>query len=902
MGLFSSLNPLRPRGDPKLPLYKEVPSKHHHHKHSSSSSSRRPLRSPTKERYSDSEFSSSGSQADDDDSDYSTTSPDSTSSADSSRRASAAATNMLLPKHHRRKPPSPPLPPPPPPPPRRRPGGVTTRPRFLYRLPNKVIRWLCILMMSTIVVFIFGLVRAAQVENRRVAEGRTEVVKKPVPAVWEQFGFLTRYYGGVRRLVGLEAGGLPEYPRLVGEKPWDGTEGKKGEKAGGGEKVVPKSKGFEGYKGAVLPGVGEVEECFLMEGVKVPGVRYLEGRPDGFPDNILGSYELLGLPEDVCFERFGRYGPYGYGYSIKKGGLGVGEHGEREGAEDVWGAGQEVDYRKVDWAGAQRRCYEANAKRYKPLVRKEAAPSGFYIGDGIGGSKLAVRDDKSPKVESVKPAAAGHNKTATEEEKSQEKPQGDLPRTAVVLRCWDEFQWKEEDILNLRALIAELSLASGGRYDVHLLVQVRNDARNPVWADDDAYRARINETVPEEFRGIATLWSQTQMLAVYQGIVDLFTRGPDLPVHGSYRGLQMAMQHFAYNHPEYDYFWQWEMDIRYTGHYYDLLTKLETWSKSQPRKGLWERNSRFYMPYVHGSWEDFKQMARVQTEHGTVTADNLWDKLPGSIRPPSSPVAKPQTETSVWGPLRPEDPKDWFEHEHDPVPPTSYERDKYTWGVGEESDLITLSPIFDPEGTSWKLASDITGYNTQRGLPPRRAQIITASRMSRRLLLLMHRETAYKKHHAFPEMWPATVALHHGLKAVYAPHPVFVDRAWPAEYLARVLNGGRNGASGGGRTSVYGDKEHNMRGLTWFYNAGFSGNLYRRWMGLRVNNDGGEEFELEVDETGTKDEKTPGGMRGGEGRMCLPPMLLHPVKEVELPVEEHRKEEDEVFVEVDPSA
>ncbi|KAK4202221.1 hypothetical protein QBC40DRAFT_322090 [Triangularia verruculosa] len=865
MGLFSSLNPLRPRGDhPKLPLYKEVPSstssRHQQHRHkpsSSSSSSSRALRSPTKERYSDSEFTSD-SEAD---SDYSS-SPG--SSPDSSRRTSPS--NMLLPA--RRKPPA----------------TSSRRPvrRFLYRLPNKVIRWLCILMMSTIVIFIFCLIRASQLENKRISEGKTDAVKKPVPPLWEQFDFLTRYYGGVRNLVGLE-GNTPQYPRLGDEKEWVAASD-----AATGTNAVPKSKDFVGeHRGSVVPKSG-IEECWLDGGkkVKVPGVRYLEGRPDGFPDNILGSYELLGLPEDVCFDRFGRYGPYGYGYSIKKGGLGVGEHGEREGAGEVWGAGQEVDYKRVDWADAQRRCYEANAGRFRPLVRKEAAPTGFYIGDGIKTGKLAARDGEAPK------------KNTTQEK----KPQSDLPRTAVVLRCWDEFNWKEEDILNLRALIAELSLASGGRYDVHLLVQVRNDARNPVWADDDAYRARINETVPEEFRGIATLWSQTQMLAVYQGIVDLFTRGPDLPVHGSYRGLQMAMQYFAHNHPEYDYFWQWEMDIRYTGHYYDLLTKLETWSKSQPRKGLWERNGRFYMPYVHGSWEDFKQMARVQTEHGTVTADNMWEKLPSSMnKSPSPPITKPQTETSIWGPLRPEDPRDWFEHEHDPVPPTSYERDKYTWGVGEEPDLITLSPIFDPEGTSWKLAGDITGYNTKSGLP-RRAQIITASRMSRRLLLLMHRETAFKKHHAFPEMWPATVALHHGLKAVYAPHPVFVDRAWPADYLARVLNGGRNGASGGGRTSVYGDKEHNMRGLTWFYNAGFSGNLYRRWMGLKVNNDGGEEFELEVDMTGTKDEKTPGGMRGGEGRMCLPPMLLHPVKEVELPVEEHRKEEDEVFVEVDPSA
>jgi hypothetical protein len=41
-------------------------------------------------------------------------------------------------------------------------------------------------------------------------------------------------------------------------------------------------------------------------------------------------------------------------------------------------------------------------------------------------------------------------------------------------------------------------------------------------------------------------------------------------------------------------------------------------------------------------------------------------------------------------------------------------------------------------------------------------------------------------------------------------------------------------------------------------------------VGYRVDNDGGEEEELV-----------------GEGRMCLPPMLLHPVKQVDL-VFEHQ--------------
>jgi hypothetical protein len=446
----------------------------------------------------------------------------------------------------------------------------------------------------------------------------------------------------------------------------------------------------------------------------------------------------------------------------------------------------------------------------------------------------------------------------------------------------------------MRSIISELSLASGGRYDVHLLVQVKNDAAHPIWADDEVYQQRIKDTVPEELQNMVTLWTETQMLSLYQGIHDLWSRGQDLPVHGVYRGLQMAMQYFAYNHPEYDYFWQWEMDIRYTGHYLDLFTKMEDWAQQQPRKGLWERNSRFYLPAEHGTWEDFKQMARVQTEMGAPGADNVWDGLK------KKPQELTRSEKAIWGPVRPVDENDWFEPENDPVPPRTYEHDKYQWGVGEQADLITLNPMFDPEGTTWLLADDITGYNESEGIgkPPRRAQIITASRMSRRLLLTMHRETAFKKHHAFPEMWPGTLALQHGYKAVYVPHPLYVDREWPTQYMAQVFNGGKNGATGGSRTSVFGQREHNLQGLTWFYNSGFAPNLYRRWLGLKVNNDGGEEFELVRDMS--KNESTVGTMRGGEGRMCLPPMLLHPIKGVDLPVEQDPVEEE--VVESDPGA
>ena len=728
----------------------------------------------------------------------------------------------------------------------------------VYKLPQRIVRYLCLALISTVVIVILGLARMSYVSSRRVETGNVGGRPAPPPAPWEQFRFLSRYYGGLQTLVSFDDN-KPEYPLPEDEIPLANTTD-----TSISTRNMPSSQTFLAYKNhnssIYLKEYAPPVECFLDEAgkVPVPQLQYYAGRPSGFPDNVMGSYELLGLPEDICFERYGRLGPYGLGYSTKYGGTGAGQHGDTNGSAQVWGANGQVDYRSINWGEAQQRCSQLNAARFNI----SHLPTDLTM----KGSNTTVKQViKTTKI---------------------------LPRTAVVIRSYDDFVYREEDILQLRAMISELSLGSGGEYEVHLLVQVKDEGKHPIWADDQTYRDHLAASVPEEFHGITTLWSETQMLMLYQGVFDVYARGPDLPIHGSYRGLQMAMQHFAQKHPEYEYFWHWEIDIRYTGHYYNLFENIVAWSRKQPRKGLWERNSRFYVPSVHGAWEDFKQMVRVQTEMGTESPDKMWKGLKKH-----KGNQKPNVDKPIWGPERPKDENDWFEAKNDPVPPTTYDRDKFVWGVGEEADLITFNPLFDPEGTSWFLKDDITGYNNTEGLPPRRAAIVTSSRMSKRLLNTMHRETAFKKHHAFSEMWGPTTALHHGYKAVYVPHPMFVDREWPTAYLSSVMNAGRNGATGASRTSVFGEREHNLMGMTWYYNAGFAPNLWKRWLGLKVNNEGGEEFETTVDEG--RDGHGVNGMRGGEGRMCLPPMLLHPVKSVELPVEV--VEEKAEIVESDPT-
>lgn len=731
--------------------------------------------------------------------------------------------------------------------------GSWTRPRAgigFYRVPNRIMRWLCLALLTFLVLLILMLFRF-------LFTGVADTIQspKPKPPQWESFPFLKRYQGGIRSLVPRKEN-VPEYPGDGSEELGLGG----GDTGADGPRVQTRDRSptmassvFNPYPDysaqSYTEKYGEKRDCFLDENekVRIPLVHHYPGVPRGFPDAVMGSNAMMGIRDDVCFDRFGRLGPYGLGYGAKKGGTGSGMEGDRDGAERVWEDYPPVDYRKVDWAAAQNRCLASNSHRFKDLP--ESRISRFYA--------LPVG---LPKQNPTLPAP--------KEQKEPPKTGTDrLPRNAVVIRTWHDFRFTNEDILYLRSLISELSLLSGGEYTIHFLVHVK-DVNLPIWSDDETYQRVLNDALPEEFRGLGTLWSEAQMAIMYPDLEETWTRG--LPIHGVYRSTYMCMQYFAYQHPEYDYYWNWEMDARYTGHFYHLFDKIVSWARKQPRKGLWERNARFYVPTEHGSWDEFTHLVRVQTERGTNSANNMWSAIkPQKDQSPQEKGAlHQQGDKSIWGPERP-DERDIFEVEGEGTPPTSIEKDRYEWGVGEEADLIVFNPLYDPEGTTWLLRDDVTGYNREHGLPPRRTAIITASRLSRKLLHTMHRETSLRRHSMFSEMWPATTALHHGFKAVYVPHSVYIDRRWPTDYLESVFNAGRNGASGGARTAIFGDREHNFRGTTWFYSAGFSPNLWRRWLGYKVDNDGGEDEEL-----------------AGEGRMCLPPMLLHPVKDVDMVVDD----------------
>ena len=695
-------------------------------------------------------------------------------------------------------------------------------------------------LMSTVLVFIFSLVRMGMTSTEYLEAYRS--AQGPPPPIWQTFGFLERYYGGLRTLVSAE-GNQPEYPN---------GEGRVGMNASAAIKAVP--KGYPTvFDLAVSRNSTHVEECFMDEAdtIRVPRLHQYAGLPMGFADSVVGSAELLGLPNETCYDKYGRLGPYGYGYSIRRGGTGAGLEGEKAGADLVWSEQPQIDFTSIRWSSAQSRCFQKNKSRF---TRQRSG-----VESEVSGGLKKRSEERSQTL-----------REETQDQRNDTAADGTgLRRTAVVIRTWLGFDFTAEAILFLRSLVSELSLASGGMYTVHFLIHVKDD-NLPIWADRPTHDSVLAAALPTEFHGMGTLWSERQMGLIYGGLAESFFE--KLPVHGVYRSVFMPLQHFSQLHPEYDSYWNVEMDVRYTGHWGVLLERLSVWAREQPRKGLWERAARYYIPSVHGSWEDFTQMVRVRSEmlpQGPPPARSRW----AAYADPDNAAASSQANTReedpkpVWGPRSPADAPPF---EGDPSPPTTYAGDKYAWGVGEDADLIALNPLFDPDGSDWRLADDVTGYNRSLPPPPRRAAVVTTSRLSRRLLDAMHRETALRRHAMFSEAWPASVALHHGFKAVSVPHPVYVDRAWPPAFLERTFNAGVDGPDTRGRKAlVWGEGQmHNLKGVSWYYNSGFAPNLWRRWLGFRVDGGGGEEWE-----------------NAREGRMCLPPMLLHPVKDVRLPIE-----------------
>lgn len=558
----------------------------------------------------------------------------------------------------------------------------------------------------------------------------------------------------------------------------------------------------------------EYVPCVGPTGENVEDIYVFRGRPRDLPKPGFGSYGVMGIDQNICFERDTRMGQYGWMPVTDENGV-------------------EIDWDSVSWGDLQAECLERNRARFA-----SSGPANDFVTPDLDRSSdlkrdgNAVEDDEDPVLLSLRrlwrgPGRQGPQKRSGPSADGARRPQNAThkvePRTALLLRSFTGMTYNDNDKQAIRSLVTELSLRTGGEYQVFLFVHVKDDDID-LWASEEIYNRTVEEHVPPEFRSMTVLWNEAAVERMYPKLTPKARK-----VHnGQFLPVQMFMQEFR----EFDFVWNWEMDSRVVGHHYDVLSKMGEFARKQPRKGLWERNERFYIPSFYGDY-DTEFRAAVERASGR---ESIWG-------PPKVPVVSPVG----------------------PKPPVATpEEDNYEWGVGEEADLITLAPMFNPINSGWVMRNQVWGYRSRDfpwGKLPRRATIITQARLSRKLLDVMHAEDL-RGNHVASEMAAQTTALLHGLKAVYAPMPVYFDRPWSGAQLARWFNGGPKGESGSFGSAMGWGQEGRFLGSTWYFRAFPPQRLYNNWMGYEDTNIGGPEWEAE------------------HGRPCLPAMMLHPVKEI----------------------
>lgn len=236
---------------------------------------------------------------------------------------------------------------------------------------------------------------------------------------------------------------------------------------------------------------------------------------------------------------------------------------------------------------------------------------------------------------------------------------------------------------------------------------------------------------------------------------------------------------------------------------YHFLDRVVEFAKQQPRKYLWERNAYFYSRDAHGPWDRFMSMV----DDSMVGLPSVWGPVPAEgVTPigPTPPVLHASAET-------------------------------YEWVVGEEADMISFLPIFNPEKTSWTFSDML--WNLPLDVP-RRASPVTMGRTSKRLLQLMHDAQVQDGIGVVSEMTPATFSLWHGLKAVHAPHPIYADGKWTPRELERIMNKGTPENINGGTDSIWSwghAFDHIIYRFSYMFVSQFAEDLFRRWMGYEID-------------------------------------------------------------------
>lgn len=498
-----------------------------------------------------------------------------------------------------------------------------------------------------------------------------------------------------------------------------------------------------------------------------------------YPLPFTGSHDVLGL-EKTWMTPEDRYGPYGFGEDAKTYNR------------------TRVNWNEIDWGFFQNECLRVNQERFP------AAAEPF-------------RNDP-PRF------ALKQERNVPAKRRWEEVP--DTRRTAIIIRAYDGYDWTAQDMHHIRSLIVEASLKTGGEFSVILLVHIRN-LRYNIWKSREEYHKALRAAqIPYEFHSITVLWNNPLLESWYPGTLE----------HDTFYQVFQPVQLVAHHYPEFDHYWQFEMDMRFTGDAGEFLKALDDFSRREPRKQSHERSTFLYDPTDFSDYDDFQAAVDIANNGNS----HYWG--PAKIR-----------EVSPLG----------------PKPPTSALKDTFRWGVGEDADAVVTSLCGDArKSKSWIFSGWVYGFRGGSEGPPRFFCPPAIQRASRHLLLSIH-DLQIRGLRIASEATLPSFALWLGLKISYPPLPTYLDaKPTKQDHDGWFLGGPEASTDGWGKSDPQWGA-HSIKGeprmaSTFWWSAGWSGNSPKRTFLAWLYNDDSESL--------------PEPLARKDGHVYMPNMMMHPVK------------------------
>lgn len=274
------------------------------------------------------------------------------------------------------------------------------------------------------------------------------------------------------------------------------------------------------------------------------------------------------------------------------------------------------------------------------------------------------------------------------------------------------------------------------------------------------------------------------------------------------------IQLLAHFFPEFDHFWQFEMDARFTGHVGKMLEAFDKFSTKQPYKQSLERGSWEYIPKVHGTYQEFSEGVDKAMKGGA----------------------------SVWGPVKVKNIEPIG-----PEPPSKEAiDDAFEWRAEQEADLVLLGQVSDvrriQSQDDWVFRDwHLGNFGQDFGKLPRYMSVPAQARASWELLEGIHRAQHEHGLAVASEGTLPSFAVWLGLKIVALPIPKYQYPSRDILELNFVKNGNgfADGIANGPAVSRGSSLAFFVRPMTWDWWSSLCDPVFDHRMGVRPKKDDG---------------------------------------------------------------